>query len=89
MMQAASTAALAHCMHDAVSVLNNALLPAGNAAEKTRKLYQGKVDAINALEPAMQALSDEALRGKTKELQNRYQDGESLDALLPEAFAVR
>ncbi len=62
---------------------------AGNAAEKTRKLYQAKVDAINALEPAMQALSDEQLRGKTRELQGRYQDGETLDALLPEAFAVR
>ena len=62
---------------------------AGNAAEKTRKLYQSKVDAINALEPSMQALSDEALRAKTKELQDRYQDGQTLDALLPEAFAVR
>ena len=37
----------------------------------------------------MQALSDEALRAKTKELQDRYQDGQTLDALLPEAFAVR
>ena len=65
------------------------MLLAGNAAEKTRKLYQAKVAAINGLEPAMQALSDGALRGKTAELQSRYQDGESLDALLPEAFAVR
>ena len=64
-------------------------ITAGNAAEKTRKLYQAKVDAINALEPGMQALSDEALRGKTKQLQDRYQDGQTLDALLPEAFAVR
>ena len=37
----------------------------------------------------MQALSDEQLRGKTRELQDRYQDGAKLDALLPEAFAVR
>ncbi|CAL8466787.1 g6323 [Coccomyxa elongata] len=63
-------------------------LLAGDASAKTRKQYQAKVDAINALEPSMQALSDEQLRAKTKELQDKYQDGKSLDDLLVEAFAV-
>ncbi|HEY1991080.1 MAG TPA: DEAD/DEAH box helicase, partial [Gammaproteobacteria bacterium] len=42
---------------------------------------------INALEPAIQALSDEALQAKTAEFRKRHADGESLDELLPEAFA--
>ena len=45
------------------------------------------VQKINALEPQFQAMSDEELVAKTHELQKRAQDGESLDALLPEAFA--
>jgi len=49
----------------------------------------GKVVArINALEEAMQALDDAALRAKTDEFRSRLADGESLDRLLPEAFAV-
>ena len=49
----------------------------------------GKVVArINALEEAMQALDDAALRAKTDEFRSRIADGESLDQLLPEAFAV-
>jgi len=52
-----------------------------------RQFYQ-KVQAISAMEGDMQALSDEQLRAKTAEFKQRYQDGESLDALLPEAFAV-
>lgn len=61
----------------------------GDPAEKARKRFQDKVDAVNALEPAMQALSDEQLRGKTDEFKKRVAGGEELDALLPEAFAVR
>lgn len=57
-------------------------------SENTRKKYQARVDAVNALEPQMQALSDEKLREMTQKLKDRYQKGESLDALLPEAFAV-
>lgn len=57
-------------------------------SEKTRKQYQERVDAINALEPAMQALSDDQLRGKTQEFKQRVARGESLESLLPEAFAV-
>ncbi|HKU80951.1 MAG TPA: hypothetical protein VJP76_02185, partial [Candidatus Tumulicola sp.] len=44
--------------------------------------------AVSALEPAMQALSDEALCAKTQEFKDRLAAGESLDDLLPEVFAV-
>jgi hypothetical protein len=57
-------------------------------AEKTRKQYQDRVDAINALEPQMQSLSDEQLRAKTFDFKQRVQGGESLESVLPEAFAV-
>ena len=56
--------------------------------EKTRQKYQDRVDAINALEPQLVNLSDEELRGKTKEFQSRVKSGESLDNLLVETFAV-
>ena len=46
------------------------------------------VEAINAFEPAFQALSDEELRAKTQEFKDRLTGGETLDDLLPEAFAV-
>ena len=51
-------------------------------------MYQAKVDAINKLEPSMQSLSDDQLRDKTKELQQRIAGGASLDDVLVEAFAV-
>jgi len=57
-------------------------------AEKTRANYQERVDAVNALEPEMQQLSDEELRGKTEEFRKRLMDGGQLDDLLVEAFAV-
>ncbi len=60
----------------------------GSRNERLIKQYSKTVVRINALEPAMQALSDEALRAKTEEFKQRYQNGESLDDLLPEAFAV-
>ncbi len=56
---------------------------------KTRSKYQARVDAINALEPQFQAYSDDQLRAKTDEFKQRVQGGESLDSILPEAFAVR
>ena len=46
------------------------------------------VDQVNAFEPAISPLSDEALRAKTAEFKSRFAGGESLDDLLPEAFAV-
>ena len=45
-------------------------------------------DRIEALEPQMQSLTDEQLKAKTQEFKDRYQAGESLDDLLPEAFAA-
>ncbi len=52
------------------------------------KKYQKKVQAINALEPEIKALADEELRNKTAEFRERLDQGENLDSLLPEAFAV-
>mgnify|MGYP006142651903 CR=1 FL=1 len=46
------------------------------------------VDQVNAFEPAISQLSDESLRAKTAEFKSRFADGQSLDDLLPEAFAV-
>src|SRR5262245_7853368 len=46
------------------------------------------VDKINALEPQISSLSDDALRAKTTEFRQRLQGGEALENLLPEAFAV-
>ncbi|MDA8227808.1 MAG: preprotein translocase subunit SecA [Desulfitobacterium hafniense] len=52
------------------------------------KKYQKRVQVINSLEPEISALDDEALRGKTVEFRQRLEQGEKLDDLLPEAFAV-
>ncbi|MFZ3088536.1 MAG: DEAD/DEAH box helicase, partial [Methylotenera sp.] len=60
----------------------------GSRNDRLVKQYAQKVEQINALEPAMQALSDEALKAKTAEFKQRYVNGETLDKLLPEAFAV-
>jgi preprotein translocase subunit SecA len=60
----------------------------GSANDRSLKTYQRRVPQINALEPAMTALSDEALGAKTAEFKARLADGATLDELLPEAFAV-
>ncbi|ABE50501.1 preprotein translocase subunit SecA [Methylobacillus flagellatus] len=60
----------------------------GSRNERLVKQYAQNVKAINALEPSMQALTDEQLRAKTEEFKQRYQQGESLEKILPEAFAV-
>ncbi|MBK7082425.1 MAG: preprotein translocase subunit SecA [Betaproteobacteria bacterium] len=60
----------------------------GSRNERLLKQYGHTVKAINALEPATAALSDEALQAKTAEFKARVANGETLDALLPEAFAV-
>jgi preprotein translocase subunit SecA len=60
----------------------------GSKNERELKRMGKNVVRINALEPAMQALSDEQLKAKTQEFRDRYQKGETLDNLLPEAFAV-
>ncbi|MCS6996121.1 MAG: preprotein translocase subunit SecA [Casimicrobiaceae bacterium] len=60
----------------------------GSRNDRLLKRYLARVSQINALEPAMRALDDEALRGKTAEFKARLDRGEPLDSLLPEAFAV-
>jgi preprotein translocase subunit SecA len=61
----------------------------GGGSEKVVKALRQKVENdINSLEPQIQALSDDALRAKTDEFRRRLKDGETLDDILPEAFAV-
>ncbi|MBR3601517.1 MAG: preprotein translocase subunit SecA [Lachnospiraceae bacterium] len=60
----------------------------GTHSERELKRIAPLVDKIESLRPAMQALSDEELRGKTKEFKERLANGETLDDLLPEAFAA-
>ena len=60
----------------------------GTHSERELKLIYPMVDKIEALRPAMQKLSDEELRGKTKEFKERLAEGETLDDLLIEAYAV-
>ena len=60
----------------------------GTKHERDVKRMMPTVAAINALEPAVQALDDIALRGKTDELRKRLADGAAIDDVLPESFAV-
>ena len=60
----------------------------GSRNDRLLKQYRTSVVRINAMETALEQLSDEALRGKTQEFKDRLVKGETLDALLPEAFAV-
>ncbi|MEI6733892.1 MAG: preprotein translocase subunit SecA [Comamonadaceae bacterium] len=60
----------------------------GSRNDRLLKQYRASVVRINAMETALEQLSDEALRGKTQEFKERLIKGETLDALLPEAFAV-
>ena len=60
----------------------------GTHSERELRRITSLVDGIEALRPDMQALSDEALRGKTQEFKKRLSEGQTLDDLLPEAYAV-
>ena len=60
----------------------------GSANDRFIKSLTKQVAAINALEPSLQTLSDEELRGRTEWLRGRHAAGESLDDLLPDAFAT-
>ena len=60
----------------------------GNYSEKELKKIKPIVDKIESYDSAMQALTDEELRAKTSEFKRRFKDGETLDQLLPEAFAA-
>jgi len=60
----------------------------GSRNDRLLKQFRKTLDRINGLEPSYESLSDAALRQKTIEFKQRFSDGEALDALLPEAFAV-
>lgn len=60
----------------------------GTHSSRELKRIEPLVDKIEALRPTMQALSDEELRGKTEEYKRRLTEGETLDDLLPEAYAT-
>ncbi len=60
----------------------------GTHSEREIKRINGLVDKIEGLRPGMMELSDEQLRDKTKEYKKRLEDGETLDDLLPEAYAT-
>src|SRR3989442_1952163 len=60
----------------------------GTKHERDVKRMMPTVEATNALEPSVQTLGDAELRVKTDEFRKRLAAGESVDALLPEAFAV-
>jgi preprotein translocase subunit SecA len=60
----------------------------GTKNDREIKRYRALVERVNGLEPSLITLSEEQLRGKTQEFRDRYSKGESLDALLSEAFAV-
>ena len=60
----------------------------GSRNDRLLKQYRKTVERINALEPQFEKLSDDALRAKTQEFKDRIAKGETLDDLLPEAFAT-
>ncbi|RZL67092.1 MAG: preprotein translocase subunit SecA, partial [Variovorax sp.] len=60
----------------------------GSRNDRLLKQYRKTVDRINAMEPDFEKLSDDALRAKTLEFKERVAKGESLDDILPEAFAT-
>src|SRR5271168_1580027 len=60
----------------------------GSANDRRVKGYQGRVDAINALEPEISALSDEALKARTAEFRQQLAEGKTLDDILVPAFAT-
>ena len=60
----------------------------GSQNERDLKRLAPFVDEINVFEPRIRKLSDAELRGKTAEFKQRLENGEELDDLLPEAFAV-
>lgn len=60
----------------------------GTHSERELKRIKATIDKVESLRPEMQALTDEALKNKTKEFKERLEKGETLDDLLPEAFAT-
>lgn len=72
----------------ALGGLFGGLFKRADDGEGTRQKYAGTVASVNSLEPTISALSDDELRGKSQTFKERVSKGESLDSLLPEAFAV-
>src|SRR5437879_11425619 len=60
----------------------------GSANDRRVKGYQARVHAINALEPEVAAVSDEALKARTAEFKQQIADGRTLDDILVPAFAT-
>ncbi len=60
----------------------------GTHSERELKRHKHTLDKVLSLKPEMEKLSDEQMKEKTEEFKKRYQNGESLDSLLPEAFAL-
>ncbi|MBO6729270.1 MAG: preprotein translocase subunit SecA, partial [Maricaulis sp.] len=60
----------------------------GTANDRLIRRMKPTIEKINAMEPDLQSLSDEDLKAKTPEFRDRLEQGEKLDAMLPEAFAV-
>src|ERR1700710_3319561 len=60
----------------------------GSSNDRYVRSLRKTVDRINALEPTIQAMSDDELKGQTTRFKERLADGEELDALVPEAFAT-
>src|ERR1700761_7653351 len=60
----------------------------GNSNERQIRRMRPIVARINEMEPALQALSDDELRAKTDEFRTRLAEGQTLEDVLPEAFAV-
>ena len=60
----------------------------GSSNDREIKKFQPQVEAINALEPEMEALSDDALKAKTQEFRKQLEEGKTVDDLLVPAFAV-
>ncbi len=60
----------------------------GSRNQRLVRQYAKTVDTINSFEEGLKALDDEALKAKTDEFKKRYADGETLEQMLPEAFAV-
>ncbi len=60
----------------------------GSRNDRTLRRLRKIVNEINSLEPKFEALSDEELKAKTAEYRARIEQGESLDTILPEAFAT-
>ena len=60
----------------------------GTHSQREIKMIMPLVEKVEALRPQMMALSDEELKAKTQEYKDRYAKGETLDSLLPEAYAT-